>query len=129
MKYEKVVNETDIVAFMAAQIAAGNPSITHIAIGSTKTDFESNPKYEFLAKRSQKILMDSLAMEESAKGLSVDYPLMNYDLKTVWKIIPKAIRKSTMSCRLPTYTEDKLTAMPCGKCSKCMNRKEAKIFK
>jgi 7-cyano-7-deazaguanine synthase in queuosine biosynthesis len=121
-RYSRNVLELDAVAFMAANIAAGNPGIDKVVFGTTKTDIDENESYRPLLEKASKIFETSVQLLDHAPDLSLEYPYAELTMKQAYTLLPPPLRRKVVSCATPAYPS-KSTFKACGKCYKCKYRK------
>jgi len=109
--------DSDLAAFLSANIVRAIPRITKVAIGRTKTDVQ-DAKSDFIRRmqRTQNIFDEVLSLEEAAAERM--FPVVDYTKAEIYQMLPESIRKHAWSCRNPVYYDDK-PSEPCGVCHTC----------
>lgn len=112
--------DMDLCAFVAGNICSADTNIVHVAMGRARTGQDSGDE-DFFARmeRAQQIFKAVISLDDSEA--SCVFPVLKLTKKQVWDMLPKAIRKSTWSCRRPVYDEER-NPLPCGKCHACRER-------
>lgn len=109
--------DMDISAFMAANIAAADASIAHVAMGRTSTDVASGGEsFQRRMERAQKIFDAVWSLEKRPRPDYI-FPVVERSKADIWLSLPEALREQAWSCRHPRYDGDTLLA--CGECSSC----------
>jgi 7-cyano-7-deazaguanine synthase in queuosine biosynthesis len=125
-RYSRNVLELDAVAFMAANIAAGNPGIDRVVFGTTKTDIDENDSYRRLLEKASKIFESSVQLSDHSPSLSLEFPYADLTMKQAYTLLPTPIRRKVVSCITPKYPA-KDAFKSCGKCYKCKYRKISSV--
>lgn len=105
----RIMWDSDIVAFVAGSICLSMPFIKHIAIGMTSTDL-NNQTLSNRIVRSQKIL-------DAFTTATKIYPVKDMTKKEIWESLPDEIKELTWSCRTPRYKDG--IPLRCNRCNTC----------
>jgi len=114
-----LMHDYDFINFLAGNIAERNNRIETIAIGISRTTyntpiFESGNKiFDICTKRR---------IESQTKVKKI-YPLISMSKRERWESLPASLRELTWSCRKPIYKDD--IAYICNKCHTCQQLKKA----
>lgn len=119
--YSRGIVAPDMVAFMAANMCVGKPSIETVMYGGTSTEIDQNSDYPSLLERAGSVFASVLAGTEHAENLKMEYPLIDDEFPDIFDELPRALKKLAFSCLFPTYDDDR-EAVPCGECGKCKQR-------
>jgi len=114
-KFTRFLFDLDVAAVLVANMCIGDPSITKIVSGQTKTDMVFGQNIHIRRERVQKIFAAALYPNEIT--VVWDSPLIELTKQEVCDIFPAELRNLTWSCRTPIWYNGKPS--PCGICSAC----------
>jgi len=103
--------DADVVAFTAAQICNACSNIVYVANGVTKDDYSESSDYSLRIGRSYGVFNSACI-----RKVQQIRPVSDMTKADIWRMLPKAIRDATWSCRMPRNGE------PCGECKSCIQR-------
>lgn len=114
---KRFIWDMDISAFMAANIAAADASIVHVAMGRTQTDVEGGGEsFQRRMERAQKVFRALWDLEQREIP-SYIFPVVELSKLQVWEMLPEKLRQRAWSCRRPSYKDNRVIA--CGTCITC----------
>lgn len=114
---KRFIWDMDMSAFMAANIAAADASVVHVAMGRTRTDVESgSERFAHRMERAQKVFDAIWSLEERPRPDYI-FPVLPYTKTEIWLRLPERVRERAWSCRRPRYEGKRVIA--CGTCNTC----------
>lgn len=120
--YTRGINDSDICAFVAANICGGKSSVRYLMFGGTEADKDQNENYTVVLERSQSIVKSVLSRLANIGELIVDYPRLEVEIPDVFLELPRDVKKMVFSCQFPAYSDEGV-ASACNECEKCAQRK------
>ncbi len=106
--------------FMAANIVTADPTIVHVAIGRTRSDYDAEDgAWLTIANRGRDVYHATLPLElRHTRGYI--FPVIRFTKQEIWDLLPAPLREMSWSCRIPSYVDGR--AVACGTCPSCEAR-------
>ena len=122
-------NDSDIAAFVAAQLLYNDPKIRYVCFGVSADDIirEENAPSENRRGQTKAILHAALTNHRRGDEVETIYPIINTTKKElVESILPKELVDVSWSCRTPVEVNNTFTR--CGECITCRHFKNVGLY-
>lgn len=93
--------DNDIVRFVAAQIAKGDPQIKQVALGKCADD-DVNPAFRIRAIQANAI-WHACFTENAGSVPEIIRPVENMTKRQIWEMLPPSLQQQIWSCRTPVF--------------------------
>lgn len=114
--------DTDVYAFVAANLCCIDTNIKLVATGSTKSDAKETSMQD-LDKRRNAVFNAVFVARPFMADCQIIYPVENFTKQEIFEFLPAEIRDLTWSCRRPQYLKGgngNVIIQKCNACPSCI---------